>query len=138
MTQVLEVSFAGLVLNPGDAFEFDFGSLGVPNAPVGASSQCHVIDLSIAITDTITGMLLNVKGANFNFPTNVNQMPRFTVSEKAAQSELIFRPARVVETALGELISGPVEGFPIPNSSLTVIDTSIGGGGPGVATGPFR
>lgn len=130
--------FAGIVLNPGEVFEFDFGSLGVPNAAVGASSRCQVIDLRITITDAITGTLLNIKGANFNFPTNVNQMPRFTVSEKAAQSELIFYPARVVETLLGELISGPVEGFSIPNSSLPVVDTSIGGGSPGVGIGPFR
>jgi hypothetical protein len=100
------------------------------------TSTCRsgVVDFSIRFTDTIIGQLLNASGAEFHFPTNVNQTLMFRIAAKSAPSELQFNPARVIETATGELISGPVDGSPPVNSSSIFTVTSISKGKPGVAT----
>jgi hypothetical protein len=41
----------------------------------------------------------------------------------------------VIDTAIGELISGPVEGRLPTNASARCTDTSISSGNPGVVTG---
>lgn len=132
---VSRAQFAGLVLAAGDVFKFIFGSFTVPRAPMGSTSRSRVVDLSIRLTDTITGQLLNLSGAKFSFPTNVGPTLTFRVDAKSASSGLSFRPARVVDTATGELISGPVDGSLPANFSARVTDTSISTGKPGVAMG---
>jgi hypothetical protein len=131
---VSRTQFAGVVIAPGNVFEFDFGSFSAPNAPLGSTSRSSVVDFSIRFTDTITGQLLNASSAEFHFPTNVNQTLMFRIATKSVSSELSFNPARVIDTATGELISGPVDGSPPVNFSSVFTDTSISKGRPGVAT----
>ncbi len=127
--------FAGVVIAPGNVFKFDFGSFAAPNAPVGSTSRSGVVDFSIGFTDTIIGQMLNASGAEFHFPTNVNQTLMFRIAAESAPSELSFNPARVIDTATGELISGPVNGSPPVNLSSIFTDTAISKGKPGVVTG---
>lgn len=128
------IQFAGVVIAPGKVFEFDFGSFLAPKAPVGSTSRSSVVDFSIRFTDAIKGQLLNASGAEFHFPTNVNQTLMFRIAAKSAPSELNFNPARVIDTGTGELISGPVEGSLPVNLSSIFTDTSICKGKPGIAT----
>jgi hypothetical protein len=131
---VSRTKFAGVTLAPGEVFKFIFGSFKVPKAPMGSTSCSSVVDLSIRLTDTIIGQLLNSKGAEFCFPTNVGPNLRFRIDAKSASSGLSFRPARVIDTGTGELISGPVEGSLPATVSGTVTDTAISTGKPGVGT----
>jgi hypothetical protein len=132
---VSRTKFGGVVIQPGHVLEFTFGSFMVPTAPFGSTSRSSVVDLSVRFTDTIVGQLLNVSNTQFRFPTNVNQTIRFTIAAKSAAGALSFCPARVIDTATGELISGPVTGSQPANFSTTVTDTSISGGKPGVGMG---
>lgn len=129
---VSRAKFAGLALAPGEVFKFDFGSFKVPKAPMGSISSSSVVDFSIRLTDTIIGQLLNTRGAEFCFPTNVSPTLRFRIDAKPASSGLSFRPARVIDTTTGELISGPVDGSPPTKFSSTFTDTSICTGKPGI------
>jgi hypothetical protein len=133
---VSRIRFAGVVIKPGDLFEFEFGIIQVPNAPVGSISRTAVVNFSIRFTDTVTGGLMNICGQGFRFPTNVNKPMVFRISKKSVSSNLSFSPARVIDTATGELISGPVEG-PLPQGGRLgpITDTAICGGKPGVSTG---
>ena len=124
--------FAGVALPPGQIFAFNFGSFTAPNAAIGSWSRSAVVDFSIWFTDTIVGQFLNIKGAGFCFPTNVGHTLRFRIGRKSISSGLSFRPARVVDTATGELISGPVSGSMPTNASARCTDTSISTGNPGV------
>jgi len=133
---VSRTQFAGVIIAPGGLFEFNFGSLTIPNAPIGGTSRSAVVDFSIRITDTIMGQLLNMSGAEFQFPTNVNQTLIFKVAAQSAPSGLSFNPARVIDTATGELISGPADGSPSVNFFAVFTDTSISTGAPGLALGP--
>lgn len=132
---VSRTRFAGVVIKPGDLFEFSFGAMHVPSASVGSISRTAVVDFSIRFTDTVTGGLLNVCGKGFQFPTNVNKPLVFRISNKSVASKLSFSPARVIDTATGELISGPVEGAPPGRCTGPITDTAIRGGKPGVSTG---
>jgi hypothetical protein len=132
---VSRTQFAGVVIAPGHVLDFNFGSFAVPPAPMGSTSRSGVIDLSIRFTDTILGQLLNVKGAQFYFPTNVNPTLTFRIAAKSNAASLSFCPARVIDTATGELISGPVTGSPPANFLTIFTDTSISTGKPGVGMG---
>jgi hypothetical protein len=132
---VSRTRFAGVVINPGDLFEFNFGVMTVPKARFGSISRSAVVDFSIRFTDTVTGGLLNVRGKGFQFPTNVNKPLIFRISKKLVASKLSFSPARVIDTATGELISGPVEGAPPGRCLGPITDTAICGGKPGLWTG---
>ncbi len=128
--------FSGVVLPPGQVFEFSFGTLRVPNAPIGGVTRTSLVDFSVRLTDTVKGSLLNARGARFHFPTNVNPTLTFTIAAESGPSALTFAPARVIDTAAGELISGPVDGWPLRNSSSSIFtDTSICQGKPGIGTG---
>ena len=131
---VSRTRFAGVVVEPGDLFEFNFGVMSVPNVSVGSISRTSVVDFSIRFTDTVTGGLLNVRGKDFQFPTNVNKPLVFRISKKSIASKLSFSPARIIDTATGELISGPVVGAPPGRCSGPIIDTAIRGGKPGVVS----
>jgi hypothetical protein len=134
---VSRTRFAGVVIQPGDLFEFTFGIMQVPNAPIGSVSRTAVVSFSIWFTDTVTGGLLNISGKDFRFPTNVNKPMFFRISKKSVASNLSFSPARVIDTATGELISGPVEGARMQGGRLgPITDTAICGGKPGISTGP--
>jgi hypothetical protein len=132
---VSRTKFAGVALAPGDVLKFDFGSFTVPKAPMGSMSLSSVLDLSIRFTDTIIGQLLSTSGPKFRFPTKVGPTLRFRIDAKSASSGLSFRPARVIDTATGELISGPVDGSPPAKLCGPVTDTSISSGKPGVGMG---
>ncbi len=132
---VSRTRFAGVVIKPGDLFEFKFGVMQVPNAPVGSISRTAVVNFSIWFTDTVTGGLLNICGKNFRFLTNVNKPMVFRISKKSVASNLSFSPARVIDTATGELISGPVEGARQGGRLGPITDTAICGGKPGVSSG---
>jgi hypothetical protein len=133
---VSRTRFAGLVIKPGDLYEFKFGIMQVPDAPIGSISRTAVVSFSIWFTDTVTGGLLNICGKDFRFPTNVNKPMLFRISKKSVASNLSFSPARVIDTATGELISGPVEGTRQQGGRLgPITDTAICGGKPGVTTG---
>jgi hypothetical protein len=127
--------FAGIVIAPGDLFEFDFGSFKAPNAPMGSITLCRLVDLPIRLTDSITATLLSIRGREFNFPTNVNPAIRFRISRKSLRSQLSFYPARVIDTATGELISGPVDGAEPPTGFTKYASTAIAKGSPGIFTG---
>jgi hypothetical protein len=135
---VSRTKFAGVVIQPGEVFEFDFGALAVPHRPVGRVARSDVVDFSIQFTDTIRGCLLNITGKGFRFPTNLNKPLLFRMSRESASSRLTFCPARVIDTETGELISGPVEGtLPVLGKQLgPITDTSICGGKPGIMSGP--
>jgi hypothetical protein len=92
---VSRTRFAGVVIKPGDLFEFNFGLMSVPSAPVGSISRTAVVDFNIRFTDTVTGGLLNISGKGFRFPTNVNKPMVFRISKKSVASNLSFSPARV-------------------------------------------
>lgn len=109
---VSRTRFAGVVIELGDLFDFEFGVLVVPNAPFGSVSRTAVVDFNIRFTDTIAGGLLNSYGEHFRFPTDVNKPLIFRISRKSLASKLSFAPARVIDRNTGELISGPVEGVP--------------------------
>jgi hypothetical protein len=132
---VSRTQFAGVVIAPGQVFGFNFGSFAVPTAPIGSTSRSGVVDLSIRLTDTIIGQLLNASGDEFRFPTNANPILTFSIAAKSAAAELSFSPARVIDTATGELISGPVTGSPPANFSNIFTDTAISTGNPGVGMG---
>ena len=132
---VSRTMFAGIVIAPGEVFGFNFGHFRVPAAPMGSTSRSRVADLSIRFTDTISGTLLNFYGARFNFPTNVNPMLRFRISMRSISAALSFYPARVVDTASGELITGPVHGSPPGGRFVTCTDTAIRSGKPGFVVG---
>jgi hypothetical protein len=74
------------------------------------------------------------RGKEFHFPTNVNPILTFRIASKSSPPELRFSPARVIDTATGELISGPIDGSPPVNFSSIITDTSICRGKPGVGT----
>jgi hypothetical protein len=135
---VSRTKFAGVVIQPGEVFEFDFGTMAVPYRPVGRVARSAVVDFSIQFTDTVRGSLLNMGGTGFRFPTNLNKPLLFRISRESASSRLTFCPARVIDTETGELISGPVVGtLPGPGKQLGPIsDTSICGGKPGIGCGP--
>ena len=132
---VSRTQFAGVVIKPGDLFKFNFGVMAVPRASFGSISRSAVVDFSIRFTDTVTGGLLNLSGKDFQFPTNVNKPLVFRISKKSVASKLSFSPARVIDTATGELISGPVQGVPPGRCLGPITDTAICGGKPGIWTG---
>jgi hypothetical protein len=134
---VSRTKFSGRVIQPGEVFTFDFGTMAVPYRPVGRVARSAVVDFSIQFTDTVRGSLLNMAGKGFRFPTNLNKPLLFRISRISAPSSLTFCPARVVDTETGELLSGPVEGtLPVPGKQLGPIsDTSICGGKPGIISG---
>ena len=127
--------FAGLTLAPGEVFKFNFGSFTVPKAPMGSTSISSIVDLSIRFTDTITGQFSAARNVEFDFPTKVGPTLRFRIDAKSASSGLSFRAARVIDTATGELISGPIDGSPPGKLSGPITDTSICTGRPGVGLG---
>jgi hypothetical protein len=62
---VSRTKFAGVVIQPGEVFEFDFGTMAVPYRPVGRVARSDVVDFSIQFTDTVRGSLLNIGGKGF-------------------------------------------------------------------------
>ncbi len=86
--------FAGVTVNPGQAFQFTVGTFQAPtNQPLGTSATPQ-INLQINFTDTIEGSLLAICPSACTYDNAPN--PSYTLGDVASSSGMTFFQAVVV------------------------------------------
>lgn len=127
-TQDFFNQFEGVVVNPGEFFGFVLGTFRAPsNQPLG-SSATPGFNFGIDFTDTIIGNLLGISGPGFNYGA-FNNAPTvvYTLGVAAVTSELSFFEGLVVNTATGEVVSGPTTStIPEPSTLFLLSGGLIG------------